>query len=176
MAAGAGRQGWHAAAGYRQLPAASLPAAATTERDPFLKLFRDQRAGFPTARANGRWKYSAESSLLQCPAGWLCESTPCTMQPSMLLAMLGISPLQTGVGVIHSVWPSSMSELKGSILQALSILHAMMGIGGSITPDVVSFNTCLKACGSAGMLSSAIWVCFTPKLFRIQTNMKEDFL
>ena len=43
-------------------------------------------------------------------------------------------------------------------LQALTLLEAMTEAGGEVSPDVVSYNTCLKACGSAAKLDQGIQV------------------
>ena len=43
-------------------------------------------------------------------------------------------------------------------MQALTLLDAMTVTNGEVNPDVVSYNTCLKACGSAGKLDQAIQV------------------
>jgi len=42
--------------------------------------------------------------------------------------------------------------------QALILLEGMSEAGGEISPDVVSFNTCIKACGSANQLPQALQV------------------
>lgn len=42
--------------------------------------------------------------------------------------------------------------------QALTLLEAMKLAGKEISPDVVSYNTTLKACGGAGQLDQAIEV------------------
>ena len=46
-------------------------------------------------------------------------------------------------------------------MQALTLLDAMTEAGGEVSPDVVSYNTCLKACGSAGRLEHALQVCLS---------------
>ena len=46
--------------------------------------------------------------------------------------------------------------------QALILLEGMSKAGGDLSPDVVSFNTCIKACGSADQLPQALKVPFTP--------------
>jgi hypothetical protein len=38
------------------------------------------------------------------------------------------------------------------------LLEGMREAGGDVSPDVVSFNTCIKACGSANELPQALKV------------------
>lgn len=52
-------------------------------------------------------------------------------------------------------WESSSYS---NVVQALALLEAMTAAGGDVSPDVVSYNTCLKACGSAAKLDRAIQV------------------
>ena len=46
-------------------------------------------------------------------------------------------------------------------LQALILLEGMREAGGELLPDVVSYNTCIKACGQAGRVTEALQV-FSP--------------
>lgn len=40
----------------------------------------------------------------------------------------------------------------------------MREAGGDLLPDVVSYNTCIKACGQTGMVAEALQVMHTPVL------------
>ncbi len=57
------------------------------------------------------------------------------------------------------VWPKMPSTFP---VQALILLEGMLEAGGEVSPDVVSFNTCIKACGSANELPQALKVPYPP--------------
>ena len=49
-----------------------------------------------------------------------------------------------------------IGNLFHRILQAMLLLEGMREAGGELLPDVVSFNTCIKACGQASMIAEAL--------------------
>jgi hypothetical protein len=44
--------------------------------------------------------------------------------------------------------------------QALRLLEVMWQCGGELVPDIVSYNTVMKACGNAQQTDTAFQVCF----------------
>ena len=38
------------------------------------------------------------------------------------------------------------------------LLEGMREVGGALLPDLVSYNTCIKACGQAAMVTEAMQV------------------